>query len=169
MAASASARWRGKPRGVVVRPVKRRYAQGKCSIQSAGGSRGEGAGGRRAFTRGRTAALRKSGATRGRILRGLARLGKLDDYRRCAGIALACDNSTRKVGQAIAGCASIGRKVRAPQGRMPANGWVQQVARPKATESATESKPPMAPQGDQARVKRRGKSSPRPRQRRTAR
>ena len=28
-----------------------------------------------------------------------------------------------KVGQAIAACASTGRKVRAPQGGMPANGW----------------------------------------------
>ena len=33
--------------------------------------------------------------------------------------------------------------------------------RREATESATESKPPMAPQGDQARVKRCGKSAPR--------
>ncbi len=54
------------------------------------------------------------------------------------------------------------RKVRAPQSRMPANGRAQQVARPKATESATESRPPMASREDQARVKRRGKSSPRP-------
>ena len=33
-------------------------------------------------------------------------------------------NPPRKVGQAIAGHASVGRKVRAPLGRMPANGWV---------------------------------------------
>lgn len=34
------------------------------------------------------------------------------------------------------------RKVRTPQGRMLANGQAQQAARPKATESGTESTPP---------------------------
>ena len=33
-------------------------------------------------------------------------------------------NPPRKVGLAIAGYFGIGRKVRAPLGRMPANGWV---------------------------------------------
>ena len=77
-------------------------------------------------------------------------------------------------GRTVAGASCRQRKVRTPSGRVLVNGQAQQVERPKATESGTENRPPMAwrhvrapaaagaRRGTrQARVKRRGKSSPR--------
>jgi len=49
----------------------------------------------------------------------------------CSAWRSATYNPRRKVGRAIAGCVSIGRKVRAPLGRMPANGWALYAARPR--------------------------------------
>jgi hypothetical protein len=65
----------------------------------------------------------------------------------------------REVRQATADHESGWRKVRAPQGRMPANGRAQQVERPKATDSATERYRPSSQ--EPARVKWWGKSPPR--------
>jgi hypothetical protein len=47
-------------------------------------------------------------------------------------------------GRTVAGGASRWRKVRTPQGRVLVNGQAQQVERPRATESGTENRPPMA-------------------------
>ena len=53
------------------------------------------------------------------VVRQIRRMPGVTFYPR-GGSAMA---TVRQVGQAIAGYFGIGRKVRAPQGGMPANGW----------------------------------------------
>ena len=67
----------------------------------------------------------------------------------------------RGVGQAVASCASMPRKVRAPQGTVPGNAWAAR-ADGKCNREQTADGPAHRKVGrDQARVKRCGKSAPR--------